>query len=291
MTGVDKLHNEGHFGKGITVGVIDTGIDYNHPSLGQGFGPGHKVALGHDFVGDDYNGGNTPVPDDDPMDCNSHGTHVSGIVGADGNNPYNLTGVAPQATLGGYRVFGCTGGVGDDVLLDAMIRAYNDGCDVITMSLGGPAGWTESATAVVASKIAAKGRVVTVAAGNEGAFGAWYSSGPATGINTISVASIENTVVVVQNATVSNGYGPIPYFSFLPLNITGALPVYAVSTDTTIPNDACTALPATTPDLSNNLVLIRRGGCTFAEKLANVAAHGATKAFIYKFVHFFPSLT
>ena len=47
---------------------IDTGIDYTHPSLGGGFGPGHKVIGGYDFVGDAFTGSNTPQPDDDPMD-------------------------------------------------------------------------------------------------------------------------------------------------------------------------------------------------------------------------------
>lgn len=48
-------------------------------------------------------------------DCNEHGTHVSGIVGALPNS-YGFTGVAPEATLAMYRVFGCTGSAGDDVV-------------------------------------------------------------------------------------------------------------------------------------------------------------------------------
>ena len=40
-------------------------IDYTHPALGGGFGPGHLVSYGTDLVGDDYNGENTPVPDDE----------------------------------------------------------------------------------------------------------------------------------------------------------------------------------------------------------------------------------
>lgn len=75
MTGVDKLHAEGIRGKGIKIGIIDTGVDYLHPALGGGFGPGFKVAYGKDFVGDDYDGYNDAVPDKDPMDCDGHGTH------------------------------------------------------------------------------------------------------------------------------------------------------------------------------------------------------------------------
>lgn len=104
MGGVDKLHAQGFTGKGIFVAIVDTGVDYNHPALGGGFGPGFKIAHGYDFVGDHYNGFNTPAPDNDPYSsCQPHGTHVSGIVGAN-QNPWNFTGVVPDATLGVYRV-------------------------------------------------------------------------------------------------------------------------------------------------------------------------------------------
>lgn len=62
MTGVDKLHDEGLIGNGVRVGIIDTGVDYNHPALGGCFGPGCKVAGGMDLVGNAYDGTNTPVP-------------------------------------------------------------------------------------------------------------------------------------------------------------------------------------------------------------------------------------
>lgn len=99
LTQVDKIHAEGNIGKGIKIGMyedffsvevrvvtnsheilcsIDTGIDYNHPALGGGFGSNFLVAGGYDFVGDNYDGTNAPVPDSDPHDnCNGHGTHVA----------------------------------------------------------------------------------------------------------------------------------------------------------------------------------------------------------------------
>ena len=43
-------------------------MDYLHPALGGGFGPGFLVSFGTDLVGDNYNGENTPVPDPDPYD-------------------------------------------------------------------------------------------------------------------------------------------------------------------------------------------------------------------------------
>ncbi|KAI9598732.1 peptidase S8/S53 domain-containing protein, partial [Syncephalis fuscata] len=105
-------------GRGVKIGIIDTGIDYLHSALGGCFGKGCKVTYGYDFVGDNYNGANMPHPDADPMDsCNGHGTHVAGIIAAQSSY---VIGVAPAATLGAYRVFGCEGTVTTDVLMSAM---------------------------------------------------------------------------------------------------------------------------------------------------------------------------
>lgn len=53
MTGVDQLHASNLTGKGVRVAIVDGGLDYLHPALGAGFGPGYKVEYGWDFVGDD----------------------------------------------------------------------------------------------------------------------------------------------------------------------------------------------------------------------------------------------
>ncbi|TEB21711.1 pyrolysin [Coprinellus micaceus] len=269
MTGVDKVHAEGLSGNGIRIGVIDTGIDYRHPALGGGFGPGKKVAGGYDFVGDDYTGKNQPVPDDDPLDCQGHGTHVAGIVGANPDNEFDILGVAPNATLYAYRVFGCVGQVQDDILVEAFLLAHAEGNDIITASVGGAAGWTGTTGAVVASRIARAGKIVTIGAGNDGADGAWYTSSPATGIDAIAVASVENTLIPLQTAIVHGAeHDPIE------------LPIYLLS-NSTIANDACDPLPASVPDLSTYLVIIRRGTCPFVQKLTNAAAKGAKYALIY----------
>lgn len=107
----------------------------------------------------------------------------------------------------------------------------------------------------------------------------FYASSPATGIEVISVGSVDNSEVPTQSAQVSN-HADIPYFSLTPLDFTEALPIWPTS-NTTLPNDACDPLPDNTPDLSNFVVLIRRGTCTFVSKLANVAAKGARVALIY----------
>jgi subtilisin family serine protease len=95
-TGVPNLP-AGLTGTGVRIGIIDTGIDYQHANFGgtgaladyqannrtvitDGTFPTAKVVGGFDFAGDAYNGSNTPAPDPDPMDCNSHGTHVAGTA-------------------------------------------------------------------------------------------------------------------------------------------------------------------------------------------------------------------
>lgn len=72
------------------------------------------------------------------------------------------------------------------------------------------------------------------------------------------------------------------YLSTFPLHATGEYPIYATTTDLTKADDACDPLPASTPDLSDKVVLIRRGSCTFAQKLDNAAAKGAKVFLIYK---------
>ncbi|KAI0684940.1 subtilisin-like protease [Cytidiella melzeri] len=283
ITGVDKLHALNIIGSGIKVGIIDTGIDYTHPLLGGGIGPGHKVIGGFDFVGDAYNGSNTPMPDNDPLDqCNGHGTHVAGILGANPGNEFNISGVAYGASITSYRIFGCTGDVTDDIIVEALMRGVQEGQDILTMSLGGADGWTESSATVVSSRIASTGKIVTIAAGNDGAKGAFYTSGPGNAIDGISVASLDNTVIPLQNATVHGvAHDPITYFDTFPLPINNTLPIFATSNDTTVVDDACDPLPDDTPDLSKFVVIVRRGTCTFVQKLTNIAAKGGNTSLIY----------
>lgn len=182
-------------GKGIRVGIIDTGVDYMHPALGGCFGENCRVAYGYDFVGDEYDGENDPQPDSDPRDtCNGHGTHVTGIIGAK-DTEANFTGVAPEVTFGAYRIFGCSGSSSDDMIMKAMERAYLDGMDVINLSLGN-VGWPDSPVSILADQLALKGLIVSAAAGNEGEKGVFQVGAPSLGRHALSVASIDNTHVL-----------------------------------------------------------------------------------------------
>ncbi len=101
QTGLSTVRTDfGFTGIGQTVAVIDSGIAYDHIALGGGFGGSYRVVGGWDFT--DENDAN-PY-DDGPS--GSHGTHVSGIIGADTGAH---TGVAPGVDLVGLRVFDDSG--------------------------------------------------------------------------------------------------------------------------------------------------------------------------------------
>ncbi|SCV67302.1 BQ2448_5948 [Microbotryum intermedium] len=279
MTGVDKMHAQGLLGAGIRVAIIDTGVDYKNPILGGCFGKGCKVAFGHSYIDD--NG--KPISSPDPYtNCSEHGTHVSGIVGANPNK-YGFTGVAPKATLGMYRVFPCTGSTSDDVIAEAMLRAPEDNANIVSMSLGGSGSWVDgSATQYIADRLTAKGIHIVVAAGNEQDEGLFFASSPASSRTGLSIASVDVTVVPAYSMLFkTGGYSAMNTFSAKPLGLDTALPIYFTSTDINVTNDACVALPKSTPNLRNYVVAIQRGSCYSALKLTNAAAKGARYVIIY----------
>ncbi|HJT18092.1 MAG TPA: S8 family serine peptidase, partial [Thermoanaerobaculia bacterium] len=143
-------------GEGVVVAIVDTGIDYNHPAFGGGFGPGHRVAGGWDFVNSDA----------DPMDDAGHGTHVAGIVGGNGGG---VTGIAPGVTFLAYKVLDSQGSGNESVILAGIERAVADRANVVNMSLGGPAVADDPLVKAVENATAA-GVVFAIAAGNNSDF-------------------------------------------------------------------------------------------------------------------------
>ncbi|KAF9207327.1 hypothetical protein BGZ49_000679 [Haplosporangium sp. Z 27] len=252
MTGVKELHEKYKLtGKGIKIGVIDTGIDYKHPAFAAPgatagcfarYGKNCRIAHGWDFVGDNYTGSNTPVPDDDPMDCFGHGSHVAGIIGGNALNikvdpkpPQPFVGVAPEVTFGAYRIFGCNGSAGTDVILAAMELAFNDDMDVINMSLGGGSSYKTNPEAVLAETLIARGMALAAAAGNAGSDGVWMVSDTGLGDHSTSVASFDNLYTFFQTVqyggntypyTWSDAYGQaitLPPLPIVPLIVNGTL--------------------------------------------------------------------
>ncbi len=285
MTGADFAQNTlGLTGAGVRVAVMDTGVDYDHADLGGCFGPGCRVAAGWDFVGDLFNADPSspsfnpvPVPDADPDDCNGHGTHVAGIVGASGG----VTGVAPGVTFGAYRVFGCQGSTTADIMLAAMERVLADGMDVLNMSIGAAFQWPQYPTGQGATRLVNKGVVVVASIGNSGTSGVYGAGAPGVGQKVIGVASIDNSHVSLATFTVTPddtqiGYGVAASAPAPPT--AGMSPMRRTGTSTSTA-DACSALPA--GSLAGHVALIRRGTCSFHAKSLNAQNAGAIGVVLY----------
>jgi len=290
LTGVNVVQNTlGLTGAGVKVGIIDSGIDIDHPAFGGGGVPGGtsfpnaRVVAGYDFVGDAYNSNGTgaaliPVPDANPDDCGGHGTHVAGIVGANGGG---IRGVAPGVTFGAYRVFGCAGSTTSDIILAALERALADGMQVINQSLGAARQWPQYPTAQASSRLAKKGVVMVASIGNNGPGGSspdalWAAGAPGVGESVIGVASFDNAQLSFQVNGTPYGYNAATGSPTAPT--TGSLTMAKTGTPTTV-NDACVAL--TPGSLTGRAVLIRRGTCGFFVKASNAQAAGAAAVVLY----------
>lgn len=292
MTGADRVQSQlGFTGTGIKVAVMDTGIDLDHPDFGgtgvNGTTPllNHpRIKYGYDFVGDAFNADSTsptynpvPAPDDNPDDCGGHGTHVAGIVGANGA----VKGVAPDVTFGAYRIFGCDGSTTADIMIAAMERALADGMHVLNMSIGSAFQWPQYPTAVAATRLVNKGMVVVASIGNSGANGIYSAGAPGLGEKVIGTASFDNTSVTLTTFSVSPDNTAIGYSAMtgsVAAPTSGSLPMSRTGTATSAA-DACSALPA--GSLTGTAALIRRGTCSFAIKAQNAQAAGAAAVVIY----------
>ena len=243
-------HANGQTGQGVRIGIIDTGIDYTHADFGgpgttaafdaakatNTFTPTAKVVGGYDFAGDAYNpseGVDTPVPDDNPLDCEGHGSHVAGTtaglgVGKDGQTwaggydkdiaPSDVSigpGVAPGAKLYALKVFGCDG---DTNLVGQALEwaadpngdgDVSDHLDVVNMSLGSSYGSPDDPDAVASNALAALGTVVVASMGNSGDV---YEVGGAPGNATrvLAVAASDDGNDVVDGLKVDSPTGIEP---------------------------------------------------------------------------------
>ncbi len=296
MTGADLANSAGFTGTGVKVAVMDTGIDYDHADLG-GDGttranspvfPTARVTSGYDFVGDAFNANPaspaynpSTSPDAFPDDCNGHGTHVSGIVGANGA----VKGVAPDVKFGAYRVFGCDGSTTADIMLAAMERALADGMHVLNMSIGSAfMTWPQYPTAAGADALVDAGMVVVASIGNSGADGLYSAGAPGVGNNVIGVASYDNSHVNALTFNTSGGR-QVPYMTITSTEdppTSGTTPEL-VYVGQGCPGSALTPPGADDPYLGNpagKVALIDRGACTFASKYNRAVAAGAVEVVV-----------
>lgn len=169
-------------GRGVVIGIIDTGIDYTHPDLGGAMGPSHKVIGGYDFVNED----------NDPFDDHGHGTHVAGIAAAKGI----IKGVAPDAKLVAFKALTSEGWGYDSWILAAIERTVdpdqnpntNDALDVVNMSLGRVATPDDPFSEAIANATAL-GVTFVVSAGNTGDY--FTVGAPGTAPDAITVGATD----------------------------------------------------------------------------------------------------
>ncbi|MEO8371793.1 MAG: S8 family serine peptidase [Candidatus Solibacter sp.] len=310
-------------GAGVRIGIIDTGIDQTHPGFRDtgftapsGFPAGdaaftnNKVIVARSYVSMQIDTDPTfSTPDDlSPRDRQGHGTAIAMIAaGVQNTGPLgSITGIAPKAFLGNYKVFGSPG-VNEYTTrsswIQALTDATNDRMDIVTLSLGegDPAfyGALDTGTNVCGEAVCDVGAaavenatrlgvLVVAAAGNVGDQGQHgvtkYSiASPGSAPNALTVGASQNSHLVYQSLRADRtsfagarglfGDGPRP---------TSA--ITATAKDITGLGDTsglgCTALPAGT--LTGSFALIQRGTCTFADKVNFAQAAGAVGVILYQ---------
>lgn len=193
-------------GKGIVVGVVDTGIT-SHPDLDA------NILPGYDMISDAGAARDGDGRDSDPSDmgdwmeatdrCNPyrvfqpssfHGSHVAGTIAAIANNGIGIAGVAPDAKIVPVRVLGHCGGYTSDII-DGMLWAAGisvpgaptnaNPANVINLSLGGP-GSCSYAQQQAVDKITAKGVTIVVAAGNNAKNASGFNPANCSGVITVA---------------------------------------------------------------------------------------------------------
>jgi subtilisin family serine protease len=181
-------------GQGQTVAVIDTGIDYTHPSLGGTYGQANsKVIAGYDFVDNDA----------DPMDTDGHGTNVAGMIAANRytQNGLDYQGVAPQAKLVGLRISDDGESIDDRTIEDALqwvidnAKRYN--ITSVNLSLGSGSYNDVETSDIMSDEFETLRKMnvyVTAASGNSGDsfFGGTGVAYPAADPNVMAVGSVKS---------------------------------------------------------------------------------------------------
>lgn len=185
-------------GNGVTVAVIDTGIDYMHPDL-KGNVAGHY----------------STCDSSDGRDDNGHGTHCAGIIAAAANNGIGVSGMAPEAKIYAVKVLDKFGSGRTSNIVQGVLHATQKETDVISMSLGGIC-W-DGAFQKAIDKAVSKGIVVVAAAGNDSVSQKSY---PAAYNNVIAVAATDS----YDRFTFFSNYGNWVDIAAPGLNILSTLP-------------------------------------------------------------------
>lgn len=315
--GAAAVHGTGTDGTGVTIAILDSGVDYTHRNfegpgtlaaftaaygtsgtdsrntMRDGLFPTAKVVDGFDFVGESWPNG-PRAPDPDPIDFEGHGTHVADIAAGhslDGTHK----GVAPGAKLMAVKVCStvstsCSG----IALLQAFDFALDpdgdfdlaDAADVINLSLGTPYGQREDDLSFAASIASQLGVVVVAAAGND-ADKPYVIESPSTAPEVISVAqshvpSARNIPLVITSPpNIAGTYNNTATVDWAP--VTSAVSGTIAFVGRGCPAGSITPTNPDDPYLANpagKIALIDRGSCTISLKVDRAARAGAIAVLI-----------
>ncbi len=262
--GTKTAIESGFDGTGITIAVIDTGVDYNHPDL-FGLGDQGKVIGGYDYIDKDST----------PIDTSGHGTEVAGIIAADGQ----LKGIAPKSKILAYRVSDDGNSVSSDLIIKAIEQAIVDGADIINISLG--INRTNHKIDNAVNKAIDEGILVVTAAGNNGPELGTIGS-PGLNPNAITVGATYNNISSSLVSTLEVGD---QRFQVLPMVGTKALDEPIIAEILFGKYGRERDLEGT--NVENSILLVERGSDVedeivyFSDKEHNAATAGAQAIVVY----------
>jgi minor extracellular serine protease Vpr len=323
VIGADSIWaTTGDRGEGVKIGIVDDGIDQSNPffnpagfSYPAGFPRGAKayttpkVIVARAFPGPGSGAqGKLPLY----RQASFHGTHVAGIAAGDAGTTAppgldhpavaGLSGIAPRAWLGSYRVFNTPTPTGYDAFTPQIVAAFeaavNDGMDVINFSGGGPqADPVSDALVEAVHNIAAAGVVPVISAGNDrDEWGLGSVGSPGTAPDAISVAAVSNSHVFAPSLSVTTGDAPAT-LKGIPFADNQPVPAGWTTADQTLvdvgtivgtdgspverhlcgppsdPNNRGTLPPGSA---RGTILLVSRGTCAFTTKAANAETGGAS---------------
>jgi len=197
---IKDSYNRNVTGKGVTIAVLDTGVDYTHADLKDNY-----IQDGsYDFINNDT----------DPMDDYGHGTHCAGIICGKGNSSnFQYIGVAPDAKFYAIKILNEKGQGSFETYLEGMEKAVDpnddgdmsDHADIISLSFGtNTPGRPDDPLCEVLDNVVKEGVVVVVAAGNLGPELNTITS-PGCAIQSICVGSVDKSGVIAT----SSSRGPV----------------------------------------------------------------------------------
>lgn len=317
-------------GAGVKIGILDTGIDQTHPAFQDpslraldGYPKcrqpdcaytTNKVIVARSYV-ETLVYGEMPEysrPDDvSPRDRVGHGTAAAAVAAANRvTTPVaTISGVAPKAFLGSYKIYGSPG-VNDvtfnDVVVQALEDAFLDGMDIVNLSSGSPALFTQSDRGSICSKAAgvacdvqveavenavSRGMTVVVSAGNSGDLGdqlptlnTIYTPGTAPGA--ITVGATTNSHIYYSSVQLPGSDAPADLRRILAQFGNGpkpAQPLTAPLRDVSkLDDDGKACSPLTNGSLDGAIALILRGDCGLAIKVVNAQKAGAAGVVLYQ---------